>query len=111
MPWTFTPIEKRHCPLVLIKLYLYAVVVQMARDTEGSLGKKKDKERDTKVEKVVKKERPGMIWNTKSDNFEGGSFVYFTLPWSIYDYGSFLPEVDNQNSKILTALFYAGGPS
>lgn len=33
----------------------------MARDTEGALGKTKGKERESKLEKVVKKDRPGMI--------------------------------------------------
>ena len=33
----------------------------MARDTEGVLGKKEDRERDDKAEKIVKKEQPGMI--------------------------------------------------
>ena len=32
----------------------------MARDTEGALGKKKEKERDAKAEKVEKKEQPGI---------------------------------------------------
>lgn len=32
----------------------------MARDTEGILGKKKEKEKDVKAEKVVKKEHIGM---------------------------------------------------
>ena len=31
----------------------------MARDTEGILGKKKEKERDVKAEEVVQKEQPG----------------------------------------------------
>ena len=33
----------------------------MTRDTEGALGKTKGKERESKLEKVVKKDRPGMI--------------------------------------------------
>lgn len=33
----------------------------MARDTEGILGKKKEKERDVKTEKVEQKEQPGKI--------------------------------------------------
>lgn len=38
-----------------------SVYLQMARDTEGALGKTKGKEREPKLEKVVKKDRPGMI--------------------------------------------------
>ena len=39
----------------------------MARDTEGALGKTKEKERESKLEKVVKKDRPGMIWETNTN--------------------------------------------
>lgn len=39
----------------------------MARDTEGALGKTKGKERESKLEKVVKKDQPGMIWETNTN--------------------------------------------
>ena len=39
----------------------------MARDTEGALGKTKGKERESKLEKVVQKDRPGMIWETNTN--------------------------------------------
>lgn len=34
----------------------------MARDTDGVLGTKKEKERDIKAEKVAKREQPGMLF-------------------------------------------------
>ena len=34
----------------------------MARDTDGVLGTKKEKERDIKAEKIPKKEKPGMMF-------------------------------------------------
>ena len=41
--------------------FFNSVYLQMTRDTEGALGKTKGKERESKLEKVVKKDRPGMI--------------------------------------------------
>lgn len=57
-------------PDVLLRTYFYfstSVYLQMATDTEGALGKTKGKERESKLEKVVKKDRPGMIWETNTN--------------------------------------------
>lgn len=45
---------------VCIALCFSLVLQQMARDTEGILGKMKEKEKDVKAEKVVKEEHTGM---------------------------------------------------
>ena len=39
----------------------------MARDTDGVLGTKKEKERDIKAEKTPKKEQPGMLFVLNSN--------------------------------------------
>ena len=46
----------------------------MARDTEGVLGKKQEKERDVKAEKVAKIEQPGMS--------VGCYFLLSVISWS-----------------------------
>ena len=39
----------------------------MARDTDGVLGTKKEKERDIKAEKIPKREQPGMLFVLNSN--------------------------------------------
>lgn len=43
-------------------IFVNIVIFQMARDTDGVLGTKKEKERDIKAEKVAKREQPGMLF-------------------------------------------------